>query len=295
MKTLLKILILFVFPVILWAQEPVVFHFNFSFEKEYGKGWYDPNLSNDLVYITIKIYTSDDNLIYKKHFEKPDFVKDKYGICLLADTVKQSIKLNKNYILNVKYKFVNNVFGKSLFQFKTNDSIKNIALELFFDQAKPKNEIIVDSSRYWFPEYEIITNPKPALVVKYLKENENTVFLPTWFDYVRLTRRPIYVFLNSSNDTIFIRKQNSFFGFRGYLDLMDIDGTWKPYFYGATCGTGSGERYIKPGDEYFLYEANAIGNPLKLQEGFYKYFANYLNKDKVEKTAVTYFNVIYSK
>lgn len=152
-----------------------------------------------------------------------------------------------------------------------------------------------DSAWYWSPLYDVIKNPKPALIVKYLNKNENAEFVPVWFDCFRLTRRPVYIFTNTGIDTMFIERQSIFSGLRGYLDIMDLTGIWKPYFFGAACGNGSGPMYIAPGKNYYLNEANAIGNPLKLRDGLYRYSVNYLDKFNNEKTAVTYFSVKYSK
>lgn len=294
MKTVIIIILLSAGKLLL-SQEPSLIHYNFSFEKEYGKGWNDFNLSNDLVYFTIRIFNSRGERIYNRHIEKPDFVKDKYGDCLMIDTIKTGLKETGQYKLSIKYKLVSGFAGKSKFTFKNSDSIRNIALEIFFDQAKLRQEMTDDSAWYWSPLYDVIKNPKPALIVKYLNKNENVEFVPVCFDYFRLTRRPVYVFTNTGIDTMFIERQSIFSGLRGYLDIMDITGIWKPYFFGAACGNGSGPKYIAPGENYYLNEANAIGNPLKLRDGFYRYAVNYLDIIKNKKTAVTYFSVMYSK
>jgi len=292
MKKLI-IIILIATGSLCWAQEPVLIHYNFSFEEEYGKGWNDPNLSNDLMYFIIKLYKSNGDLIYKRIFEKPEFVKNEYGNCLLADTIKNKIKFNENYTAKVNYKFINKITGKSIFQFSIPDSINNVALEIFFDQAKPKDTINSNASEVWFPEYDVIKNPKPALVVKYLITNENVKFMPLWFDYVRLTHRPVYTLKNISNDTIYRLNNNIFSGLWGNLFYHNGE-NWQPYFFGAMCGE-SGYKKLSPGGEIELVEAFPIGIPIKLHDGFYRYSVDYLDKNKLEKSAVTYFSLIYSK
>ncbi len=294
MKTLLTILLL-TFSSALTAQELTVFHYNFSFEEEFTTGWNNTNLANRLAYVTTSIYDQKKQLVYKKHFEKPDFVTSHYGICLLADTTKLEINTNTKYTVSVKYKFVNKNPGKSVFRFVTVDSLPNLALELFFDQAEPKDSLDYDTTTYEMPQYEIIKYPKPALIVKYLRESVNPQFTPTWFEYSRLTRRPIYIFRNTSNDTMCTVNRISFSGLRGRLDLLDIKGNWVPYFFGAVCGTGSGPRFLSPGEDIYLVEAFAIGDPLKLQVGFYRYSVKYKDSNKNDKAESTYFSIIYSK
>lgn len=123
----------------LLAQESSLIHYNFSFEKEYGKGWKDFNLSNDLVYFTIRIFNSRGERIYNRHIEKPDFVKDKYGDCLMVDTLKTGLNDTGQYELNIKYKLVSGFAGKSKFTFKNSDSVRNVALEIFFRSGKTKS------------------------------------------------------------------------------------------------------------------------------------------------------------
>lgn len=287
MKNLFVILFFSIFAISLPAQEPVVFHYNFSFEKEYTY------LTNDLNYFTISIFNPNGATVYKRLFENSEFVRDEYGYCLIADTLKTGLNEIGQYRLSIDYKLVSGFERNSKFKFKTNDSLKNISLEIFFDQAEEKTSYKVDTSLINFKEYEIKKNPKPALIVKYLKNNETVKIKPAWFEHVRLTRRPIYVLKNTSTDTIYRRYNNIFSGFWGDLGLWD-SGEWKPYFFGGTCGT-SGDKYIKPGEECEIVEAYSIGNPLKLEEGFYRYSVDYLDKNKDEKTAVTYFKVIYSK
>lgn len=277
---------------LLLAQEPSLIHYNFSFEKEYGKGWNDFNLSNDLVYFTIRIFNSRGERIYNRHIEKPDFVKDKYGYCLKFDTLKTGLNDTGQFKLSIKYKLVSGFTGKSSFTFKNSDSIRNIALEIFFDQAEDNN-LIFDTSFINLPQYKVIKNPKPALVVKYLKVNETVKFFPYWFEHVRLTRRPIYKLKNISNDSIFRISNNVFSGIWGNLYIHEQN-KWQGYAFGGTCGE-SGHNTVNPGGEIKIVEAYAIGNPYKLREGFYRYAVNYLDKFKKEKTAVTYFSVMYSK
>ncbi len=294
MKLLLTILLL-TFSSALISQELVVFHYNFSFEEEFTTGWNNTNPANRLAYVTTSIYDQKKQLVYKKHFEKPDFVTSHYGICLLADTTKLEINTNTKYTLSVKYRFVNKSPSKSVFRFVTVDSLPNLALELFFDQAQSKDSLDFDTITYKMPQYEVIKYPKPALIIKYLRESVNPQFMPTWFEYSRLTRRPVYIFKNTSNDTMYTVKRNSLSGLKGHLDLLDIKGNWKPYFFGAVCGTGSELRFLSPGEATYLEEAFAIGNPLKLQSGFYKYSVKYLDSNKNYKAESTYFSIIYSK
>lgn len=294
MKILLTILLL-TFSSTLISQELAVFHYNFSFEEEFTTGWKNSNFANRLAYITTTIYDQKKRSVYKKHFEKPDFVTSHYGICLLADTTKLKLNTNTKYTLSVKYRFVNKRQSKSVFGFVTVDSLPNLALELFFDQAEPKDSLDFDTITYEMPQYEVIKNPKPALIIKYLRESVNPQFMPTWFESSRLTRRPVYIFRNTSNDTMYTFKRNSLSGFKGHLDLLDTKGNWNPYFFGAVCGTGSGPRFLSPGEEIYLVEAFAIGNPLKLQSGFYRYYAKYLDPNKNDKAESTYFSIIYSK
>ena len=195
MKLLLTILLL-TFSSALISQELVVFHYNFSFEEEFSTGWNNTNPANRLTYVTTSIYDQKKQLVYKKHFEKPDFVTSHYGICLLADTTKLEINTNTKYTLSVKYRFVNKSPSKSVFRFVTVDSLPNLALELFFDQAQSKDSLDFDTITYKMPQYEVIKYPKPELIIKYLRESVNPKFMPTWFESSRLTRRRVYICRN---------------------------------------------------------------------------------------------------
>lgn len=271
----------------LWAQEPVVVHFNFSFEKE------NTYLTNDLNFFTISIVDPYGTTVYKRHFENSEFVRDTYGYCLMVDTIKAGLGAIGHYKLSVKYDLLSGFDGKSNFKFITNDSLKNISFEIFFDQAEENRNYKVDTNRINFQKYEVKKSPKPAVIVKYLKNNETVKITPIWFEHVRMTRRPIYVLKNISTDTIYRRHNNIFSGFWGNLELRNA-GEWEHYAFGPVCGV-SGEKQVKPGEEIEIIEAFPIGDPLKLQEGFYRYSVDFLDRFKNKHSAVTYFSVIYSK
>ncbi len=173
------------------------------------------------------------------------------------------------------------------------DSVKKLALELFFDQALITKES-ENTLRKRILKYDVNPNPNLALIVKYLELEQGVFMGPTWFDYWRITRRPLYILYNNSTDTMFKADKGLFTCFFGDLQILDSINQWKPYFFGGICGTITCDDPIKPGQIYDIVEAYPIGDPLKLKGGYYKYSVHYKDINGSKKTVNTYFTVIYS-
>jgi hypothetical protein len=98
MKNAFKISIIFLlfFCASIFAQEPLVFHFNFSFEKELWRSYRQWELTDDIENITVKIHDQKRHLVWERNFTKNGLQKDDYGYCLLSDTVKNLKKSKHN-------------------------------------------------------------------------------------------------------------------------------------------------------------------------------------------------------
>lgn len=280
----------------LWAQEPVVFHFNFSFQPDYKNGWINFALTNDLEYISINIYDSGKKPLWKKQFINTDFVKDQYGNCLLVDTIKSLVSSKDLYSINVKYQLVNKKDESSDFSFSYNDTVENLALEIFFDQSKVISTDYewISFEKFYYDLYAIDENPKPVLVVKYLKGGEVSL-IPTWFTEYRINPRPRYYLFNGSTSIIKSSGKGIDNYFSGHLQILDSINIYKNCFLGFECGTVGGKNKLFAGETDDIVEGFTIGDPQKLNEGFYKYSVGYLENGGERKNAETYFRVIYSK
>ncbi len=291
MKNLFVILFFLFSVTALWAQQPVVFHFNFSFEKEYTY------LTNDLEYFKISIFDPDGKTIYKKNFEQPEFLRDEYGECLLVDTVYSIGKTARNYLVKINYQLTNKSSDSSFFNFGSQDTVNQIAFEVYFDQSRVKNidYIWYGFEKIYYEEYELNESPKPVFIIKYLK-NDEIFLMPTWFTPFRLNPRPKYYLLNNSSTAIYSFKQGMEFYFDGYLQRLDSDNKYKSYFFGFLCGGPIGGRQsLLPGETDDIVEGYAIGDHQKMIDGFYKFTVNYIQNEDSSKSAVTYFSVMYSK
>lgn len=274
-----------------WAQEPVLIHYNFSFEKEYTY------LTNDLEYFNISIFDPDGRIIYTKKYEQPEFLRDKYGECLLIDTVYSFVKTARNYSVKINYQLINKPPDSSLFNFGYQDTVNQIALEVYFDQSKVKNVkyIWYGFEKIYYDEYELNESPKPVFVIKYLKNDEISLF-PTWFTPYRTNPRPKYYLLNNSSTGINSFRNGMEFYFDGYLQKLDSGNNYKSYFFGFLCGGPiGGKKSLLPGETDDVVEGYAIGDHQKMVDGFYKFTVNYIQNEDSSKSAVTYFRVMYSK
>jgi len=175
------------------------------------------------------------------------------------------------------------------------DSVKNLALELFFDQAlviQMSDDKINDLPR---DSYGIDSIPKPALIIKYLNYEQNVYLSPTWFNYGRITRRPVYILHNNSPEKIFRLNNNWLECFFGNLFILDSINCWLPYRFGGVCGTFICEDTVGSGQLCEVIEGFPIGNPRKLIGGYYKYSVSFKDILDNERTVITYFIVAYTK
>jgi len=296
MKIIFTTLAILLAMVRLWAQEPVVFHFNFSFQPDYKSGLINPDMTNDLTSVLLNIYGSGKEPLWKKQFTNTDFVKDQYGNCLLVDTIKSLVPSKEAYSIYIEYKLVNRKEESSEFSFSYNDTVENLALEIFFDQSKVISTDYewISFEKFYYDRYAIDENPKPVLVLKYLKEGEVSL-IPTWFTDYRINPRPRYYLFNGSSSIIKASGKGFENYFSGHLQILDSTNVYKGCFLGFECGTVGGKNTLSVGESEDIVEGYTIGDPQKLKEGFYKYFVRYLNSVGESKTAVTYFSVIYSK
>ena len=290
MKNLFVILFISISLISLWAQEPVVIHYNFSFEKEYTY------LTNDLNYFTISIFNPNGATVYKRHFGNSEFVRNMYGYCFIADTIKSLIPSKEAYSVNVEYKPVNRNEEASNFSFVYNDTIESLALEIYFDQSKVISTDYewISFEKFYYDRYSINENPKPVLLVKYLKEGDVSL-IPTWFTEYRINPRPRYYLFNGSSSIIKSSGKGFDNNFSGHLQILDSANVYKSFFLGFECGTVGGKNILSAGESEDIVEGFTIGDPQKLKEGFYRYSVGYLDGDGEIKNADSFFRVIYSK
>ena len=288
MKTFIKILCLVV-SNFAYAQQPVVFHFNFSFEREYNS-----ITSNELLKISIYIF-EEGSLAWEKNLIDTDFIKDKYGNVLMSDTIP-SLAKNKKYNLIIEYELKHKTdTNKCSFIFDYPDSVEHIALELFFDQAKVLKMSETILFRRTKDEYALELNPKPCLIIKYWN-NTNDIFLaPTWFNSYSITLRPKYILNNQSQHTIYRKDDGLLTHFFGDLYIWDFGGIWIDYLYGGMCGTYNPTLQIEAGMQEYIIEGFPVGTPRKLIGGYYRYTVSYRDHENNVKNTETYFRVVYVK
>ena len=274
----------------LYSQEPVVIHFNFSFET-YP---YNNVPTEDLETIKIKIQNSKNHIIWKRSFSENNLPKDEFCECLLSDTVRNIQNSKMFYSLKINYKLKLHEKDSSEFFFSYPDSVKQLALEIYFDQVFVRR-MINDGDGVPRDEYETDTNPKPALIVKYLNRDQNIFFGPKWF-VNGLIKRPNYVLYNNSSDDIYRINSEWLTCFFGDLYFWDSNSTWVIYKFGPVCGTINCSGVIKVGKTDDIIEGYPIArNPRKLISGYYKYSVKFKDINDQIKTIDTYFSVIYSK
>ncbi len=289
----MKKLIIIIFIVaggLCWAQEPILIHYNFSFEKEYSY------LTNDLNFFTISICNSNKDIIYNRTFENKEIIRDIYGSCIIADTIYSVIHSKNNYTVKTEYQTKNRPGNYSLFNIGFPDTVDQIALEVYFDQTVVSLIDTVNFKKNKFPDfrYDLNPDPKPVLIVKLINENP-VMLMPCLFMYGRLNPRPMYLLNNNSNSDIFTAGKGLQSYFFGYLYKLDTNNTFKHSFPGYFCGNVGGKNLLKPGETEYVEEGYVIGEPNKMEEGFYKFSVNYIQNEDSSKSAVTYFSLIYSK
>jgi len=272
------------------AQEPVVFHYNFSFET-YS---FNNVPMEDLETINIKIQNSKNYVIWKRSFSENNLPKDEFGEFLLSDTVRNIQNSKMFYSLKINYKLKLHEKDSSEFFFSYPDSVKQLALEIYFDQVFVRR-MINDEDGVPRDEYETDTNPKPALIVKYLNRDQNIFLGPKWF-VNGLIKRPNYVLYNNSSDDIYRINREWLTCFFGDLYIGDSNSTWVIYKFGPVCGTINCSGVIKAGKTYDIVEGYSIARkPRKLISGYYKYSVKFKDMNNQIKTIDTYFSVIYTK
>lgn len=235
--------------------------------------------------------------MWERTFQNSDLSLDKYDNCLMTDTLKVLTKSSDPYGLKVNYSLTSGIIDSTEFIFSFPDSVENLALELFFDQA-----LIVKAGNYddlLFlrkpDEYKTDPKPKPVLIVKYLDPVEEIFLEPTWFDYFHITKRPKYILHNNSNYGLSTPTKDMFSCFFGKLMYLDSSNHWGFYPYGRMCGTFSCQRVLGSGQTEWIIEGFPIGDPRKLREGYYRYFVPFKDIAEIDKTVDTYFNVYYAK
>ncbi len=273
-----------------WAQEPVLIHYNFSFEKEYSY------LTNDLNYFIITIYNSYGKVVYSRSFEKAQLIRDIDGSFVLTDTVYSVPQSKNNYSVITEYQLRNNTGNSSLFYFGYPDSTDQIGLEVYFDQTIISIKDTSNFKKNKYPDfrYDLNPNPKPALIVKYIKKDP-VMLMPCLFMYGMLNPRPMYLLNNNSTSDIFTAGTGLQSYFFGELYKLDTNNIFKHSFPGFFCGHFGGNIILKPGETEYVAEGSVIGEPNKMEEGFYKFSVNYIQDEDSSKSAVTYFSVMYSK
>ncbi len=271
------------------AQEPVVFHYNFSLEENYS---YLHKLNN----FEIQFVNSLGTVLSARDLIKEDFKEDDYGYCLLSDTFDVNLLHNENYFIKIKYTLRSSYTDSAIFSFDFPNHAQKMSFEIFFDQSVlvKIDTLRIGDNKYPDNSYIIDLDPKPAIIIKYITES-SIELLPTWFAYGRLNTRPCYILSNRASETIKTAGRGFRNYFSGHLQILDSLNSYKDFFLGFQCGNVSGKDTLAPGETDYIVEGFTIGDPQKLKEGFYKYSVGYLDSEGEIKNAETYFKVIYSK
>lgn len=270
-------------------------------EKDYNSTFTEYIYSDEVEEFDIKVYNQKKILAYHKSFSKNDFIKGKYGDIMMTGFIYGLQKGGLNTV-KIAYKLRSKIGRTETFKFSYPDSVSNLALEIFFDQAKVirMKDTLINGYAFVDDEYEINSEAKPVLIVKYWSNEEKRILEPTWFDFGRLTVRPDYIFKNNSLDTIYHATDNIIEGFMGNLKKLEKD-EWVRYLYGGQCGTTGVPWKIKPGEQEITLEGFPIGSPRKLTGGLYRFSFPYSLQKHVDaagnkdvSTIHTYFIMMYA-